>query len=46
MKKALPIGEVLYTGYELLLLFDNATSYSIDTSDVLQVININKRPGG
>ncbi len=46
MKKALPIGEALYPGYELLFLFDNATSHSIYAQDELQVANRNKGPGG
>ncbi len=31
VKKALPIGEVLYPGYVLLFSFDNVTSHSIHT---------------
>ncbi len=46
VKKALPIGEALYQGYELLFSFDNATSNSIYATDALQVANMNKRPGG
>ncbi len=46
MKKALLIEEVLYPGYELLFLFDNATGYSIYALDALQVANIKKEPGG
>ncbi len=44
--KALPIAEALYPGYELLLLFDNTTSYAIYAKDVLQVVHINKGPRG
>ncbi len=46
VKKALPIRKTLYPGYELLFLFDNATSHSIYAPDALQVANMNKRPGG
>ena len=35
VKKALPIGEALYLGYELLFLFDNATSHSIYAPDAI-----------
>ena len=41
-KKALPIGEVLYPGYALLFLFDNATSHSVYTKNALRVGNMNK----
>lgn len=40
--KALPIAEALYPTYELLFIFDNATSYTIYTKDVLRVSHINK----
>ena len=30
VNKALPIAEVLYPGYSLLFLFDNATSHSVN----------------
>ncbi len=46
MKKALPIGKALYPGYELLFLYDNATSHSIYAPDALQVAFMNKRPRG
>ena len=46
VKKTLPIGKVFYPSYELLFLFDNATSHSIYAPDALQVANMNKRPGG
>ena len=46
MKKALPIKEALYLGYELLFLFDNATSHSIYIPDALQVTHMNKGSGG
>ena len=44
--KALPIAESLYPGYELLFMFDNATSHSIYAKDALQVAHMNKGPGG
>ena len=46
VKKALPIGEVLYPGYELLFIFDNATSHSVYAKDALQIGNMNKYSGG
>ena len=46
VRKALPIEEALYLGYEFLFLFDNATSHSIYTPVALQVANMNKEPGG
>lgn len=45
-KKALPIGEALYPGYQLLFMFDNATSHLIYAKDALQAVNMNKGPGG
>ena len=44
--KALPIKEVLYPRYELLFMFDNATSHAIYAKDALQVAYINKRSDG
>ena len=44
--KALPIGEALYLNYELLFMFDNATSHAIYAKDALQVGNMNKGSGG
>ena len=44
--KAMPIAEVLYSEYELLFMFDNATSNAIYRKDVLQVTYINKIPEG
>ena len=44
--KALPIAEALYPGYELLFMFDNATSHAIYAKDALQVTHMNKGPGG
>ena len=46
VKKALLIAESLYPSYELLFMFDNATSHSIYAKDALQVAYINKRPDG
>lgn len=42
VKKAMPIGEALYPGYQLLFLFDNATSHLVFAFDALQVDEINK----
>ena len=42
--KAFSIGEALYPEYELLFMFDNATSHAIYAKDVLQVTHINKKP--
>ena len=44
--KALPIAEALYPGYELLFMFDNATSHAIYAKNELQVTYMNKGPGG
>lgn len=44
--KALPVAEVLYPGYELLFMFDNATSHSVYAKDALRVGNMNKNQGG
>ena len=44
--KALPIAEDLYPGYELPFMFDNATSHAIYAKDALQVMHVNKGPGG
>lgn len=46
VKKALPIGEVLYPGYALLFLFNSPTSYLIYAPDVLQVTHMNKGSRG
>lgn len=46
MKKALPIGEALYPGYELLFMFDNTTKYSIYAPDAFEVAHMNKGSGG
>lgn len=45
-KKALPIAQTLYPGYELLSMFDNATLHSIYAKNGLQVVYMNKGPGG
>ena len=42
----MPIGEALYSGYKLFLLFNNAITYSIYTSNALQVTHMNKESGG
>ena len=44
--KALPIAKALYPEYELLFMFDNATSYAIYAKYALQVTRMNKKPGG
>lgn len=43
--KALPIAKALYSGYELLFIFDNTISHAIYAKDVLQVAHMNKSPG-
>lgn len=40
--KALPITEVLYSGYELSFIFYNATLHAIYIKDELQATYINK----
>lgn len=45
IKKILPIDEFLYLGYELLFLFNNATSHTIYVSDGIQVAYMNKKSG-
>ena len=40
--KAFPIAEILYPGYELLFMFDNATSHSVYAKNVFHVRNMNK----
>ena len=44
--KALSIAEVLYRGYLLVFLFDNATSHSVYAKDVLHTGDVNKSSGG
>jgi len=46
LKKALPIAESLYPGYQFLFLFDNATSHSVYADDALRVPKMNKGEGG
>jgi len=43
---ALPIAEALYPGYDLLFLFDNATSHLIYAKDALRTTHMNKGAGG
>jgi hypothetical protein len=45
-KKALPIAEALYPGYQFVFFFDNATSHSIYAEDALRVAKMNKGEGG
>ena len=40
LDRAVPIAEALYPGYELLFLFDNATSHSIYADDALRTQKI------
>lgn len=44
-KKALPIIEALYPGYELLFMFDRAINHLVYAMDKLQVANMNKSSG-
>ena len=46
IERALPIAEALYPGYNLLFLFDNATSHSTYADDALRASEMNKRDGG
>lgn len=46
LEKALPIAEALYPGYELLFMFDNATSHAVFAKDALRVGSMNKGQGG
>ncbi len=46
INKALPIAESLHPGYELLFMFNNATSHFIYAKDALQVAQMNKELGG
>lgn len=41
VNKALLIAEVLYPGYSLLFLFDNATSHSVFAEDALCITQMN-----
>jgi len=45
-KKAIPIAEALYPGYQFIFLFDNATSHSVYAEDALLVSRMNKNDGG
>ena len=44
-KKALPIAQFLYPGYDLVFLFDNATSHAVYAKDALNVNNMSKGGG-
>ena len=44
--KALPIAEVLYPGYSLLFLFNNATSHFVYAQNALRTAQMNKRIAG
>ena len=46
VEKTLPIAKVLYLGYQLLFLFDNAINYSVFISDTFQVDKMNKESRG
>lgn len=46
VNKALPIAEALYPGYDLLFMFDNATSHLIYAKDALRTTHMNKGDGG
>lgn len=46
INNVLPIAEILYPGYSLLFLFNNAISHSVYTKDAIQVRDINKSIGG
>ena len=39
-EKALPIAQFLYPGYDLVFMFDNATSHSVYAEDALRVANM------
>ena len=45
-RKAIPIAEALYPGYQFLFLFDNATSHSVYAKDALIASKMNKGDGG
>ena len=45
-KKVLYIRKALYPDYELLFIFDSATSYAVYAKDVLEIENINKNCSG
>ena len=44
-EKALPPAQFLYPGYDLVFLFDNATSHAIYAKDALRVSNMGKGEG-
>ncbi len=46
INKALPIAEALYPEYQLVFIFDNATSHSVYAEDALRVAKMNKGEGG
>lgn len=46
VSKALPIVEVLYSGYSLLFFFDNITSHSSYANNALRIGGMNKSSGG
>jgi hypothetical protein len=39
-EKALPIAQFLYPGFDLVFMFDNATSHSVYAADALRVANM------
>ena len=45
-EKALPIAQFLYPGFDLIFLFDNATSHCVYAEDALRVANMGKGEGG
>ena len=44
-EKALPIAQFLYPGFDLVFMFDNATSHSVYADDALRVANMCKGEG-
>ena len=46
LKPAIAIFESAYPGCQTLFLFDNTTSYSAYTADVLRASSMNLHPGG
>lgn len=46
VNKALPITQILYSGYSLLFLFDNTIGYSVYSKDIFQVKDISKDSRG
>jgi hypothetical protein len=44
-EKALPIARFLYPGFDLIFMFDNATSHSVYAADALRVTNMSKGEG-